>query len=407
MDSQPFQSSGRFSVDQIHNSPKNSKLNSSSSLSKSISTTISDTHSLSAILNNPQSNSDATWTSWWTPSSVKFASINVSKAGSEIVKSQLDSYLLSVYEQFNRLNDIQSHRIRESSVEFDQLGGGQGEEKLSQYLDVVELHLAKEIALRSNSFFEAQEQLERLNVRIVEGCSRMRELKETIRILDTDLVDSARQIQERNSTRSNLLVLQQKLRLILNVNHALSALKLLVASADCAGALEITDDLQQLLDGDELTGLHCFRHLGDHVNGAIDSIVPNNGYNSLTTYLEDHSFSRIYAYIHTRYWRYRCANISKIKSKGNITHTNGIDDDVKIDEEETSNIREQLLPLIIGLLRTTTLGVSQKAPVAKSTSKPKGSVKEVVSGEGRSEHQESPNDKAGEVRVTQPSHIVY
>lgn len=100
------------------------------------------------------------------------------------------------------------------------------QEKLSHYLDVVEVHLVKEIALRSNSFFEAQGQLEGLNFRIVEGCSRIRELKETIQLLDSDLVDSARQIQEHNSIRSNMLALQQKLRLILNVNHALSALKL-------------------------------------------------------------------------------------------------------------------------------------------------------------------------------------
>lgn len=100
------------------------------------------------------------------------------------------------------------------------------QEKLSQYLDVVELHLVKEISLRSNSFFEAQGQLQDLNVKIVEGCSQIRELKETIRLLDTDLVDSARQIQELNATRSNLLALQQKLKLILDVNQALSTLKL-------------------------------------------------------------------------------------------------------------------------------------------------------------------------------------
>ena len=104
-------------------------------------------------------------------------------------------------------------------------------EKLSRYLDIVELHLVKEISLRSNSFFEAQGQLEDLNVKIVEGCGRIRELKETILLLDL------------NETRSNLLALQQKLRLILYVNQALSALKLLVASADCAGAVHATSPL--------------------------------------------------------------------------------------------------------------------------------------------------------------------
>ena len=102
------------------------------------------------------------------------------------------------------------------------------QEKLSHYLDVVELHLVKEISLRSNSFFEAQGQLQDLNVKIVEGCSRIRQLKETIRLLDVDLVDSAREIQAQNATRNNLLALQHKLKLILYVNQAISALKLVL-----------------------------------------------------------------------------------------------------------------------------------------------------------------------------------
>ena len=102
------------------------------------------------------------------------------------------------------------------------------QEKLTQYLDVVELHLVKEISLRSNSFFEAQRQLQDLNVEIVEGCSRIRELKETIRLLDVDLVDSARQVQHLNATRTNLLALHHKFNLILYVKQSLSALKLVL-----------------------------------------------------------------------------------------------------------------------------------------------------------------------------------
>jgi vacuolar protein sorting-associated protein 54 len=86
----------------------------------------------------------------------------------------------------------------------------------------------KEISLRSNSFFEAQGQLEDLNGKIVEGCERIRELKETIRVLDKDLVESAREIHELNVSRGDLVSLQNKLRLILYVNQALSTLKLVI-----------------------------------------------------------------------------------------------------------------------------------------------------------------------------------
>jgi vacuolar protein sorting-associated protein 54 len=100
------------------------------------------------------------------------------------------------------------------------------QEMLTQYLDVVEVGLVREIALRSESFYEAQGRLQGLDGEIVEACGRIRALKETIRALTGDLVGSARQVQELNDTRGNLVALQQKLTVILCVNKELSDLKL-------------------------------------------------------------------------------------------------------------------------------------------------------------------------------------
>ncbi|KAK9267669.1 hypothetical protein L1049_010100 [Liquidambar formosana] len=395
MDSQPSQS-GRFMVESPSSSsstPLSSNNNNEKSLgriSSSLTKSISDgsSQSLASILNNPHVGksgvygSDASWVGWWSSSTSvnipEFAPLVSNKAMSDVTRSDFQNYLASISDSYGRFEDIRNHTSKEN-VDLESIGG-QGEalvaclrevpalyfkedfaleegatfrgacpfstasenlvlqEKLSHYLDVVELHLVKEISLRSNSFFEAQGQLEDLNVKIVEGCSRIRELKETIRLLDVDLVESARQIQELNATRGNMLALQQKLRLILYVNQALSALKLLVASADCAGALDVTDDLQHLLDGDELTGLHCFRHLRDHVAASIDSI------NSILSA----EFMR--ASIHDA-GDMDTLILSKAKARASVP-TNDNDDEVKLDEEETSNFRDRLLPLIIGLLRT-------------------------------------------------------
>lgn len=382
MDSLPSHS-GRSHVDSPTTTTKTPP-----SYAKSISD--AGSQSLSSILNNPNVGksgvygSDASWVGWWSSSiavsPLEFAPL-IPKSTSELNRSDFQTYLSSISDSYHRFEDIRKHASKES-VDVENIGG-QGEalvaclrevpalyfkedftlsegatfraacpfsnvtenvvlqEKLSQYLDVVELHLVKEISLRSNSFFEAQGQLQDLNVKIVEGCSQIRELKETIRLLDTDLVDSARQIQELNATRSNLLALQQKLKLILDVNQALSTLKLLVASGDCAGALDVTDDLQHLLDGDELTGLHCFRHLRDHVAASIDSI------NSILSA----EFMR--AAIHDA-GDTDAAIILKAKARASIS-LNGKDDEVTVDDEETSNFRDHLLPLIIGLLRTAKL----------------------------------------------------
>ncbi|XP_028755196.1 vacuolar protein sorting-associated protein 54, chloroplastic isoform X1 [Neltuma alba] len=382
MDSQPSQS-GRSPIE----SPTLARTSSPPFLKSNSDASI---QSLSSILNNPYGGksgiygSDASWVGWWSSSTTvtppEFAPLVSTKASSEVTRSDFQSYLGAISEPYNRFEDIRKHSSKEN-VDLESIGG-QGEalvaclrevpalyfkedfeledgatfraacpfsnvsenlvlqEKLSHYLDVVELHLVKEISLRSNSFFEAQGQLQDLNMKIVEGCNRIRELKETVRLLDVDIVESARQIQELNATRSNLLVLQQKLRLILYVNQAVSALKLLVASADCAGALDVTDDLQHLLDGDELTGLHCFRHLRDHVAGSIESI------NSIL------SAEFIRASIHDAAER-DAMILSKAKASASLP-MNGIGE-LKFDEEETSNFRDRLLPTVIGLLRTAKL----------------------------------------------------
>ncbi|KAI9386116.1 hypothetical protein POPTR_011G154000v4 [Populus trichocarpa] len=389
-------------MDSLPSFNSNSNSNSNSPLKKSLSDT-TNIQNLSSILNNPhsfKSTDPSAWLGWWSSSTTlappDFSPILPKQPPPDISRSDFLPYLSAVSDTYSRFEDIKNHSknndldqesksdLADAESNSDLAAVGQGEalvaclrevpalyfkedfaledgptfhaacpfsnaaanlmlqEKLSQYLDVVELHLVKEISLRSNSFFEAQGQLEDLNGKIVEGCERIRELKETIRVLDKDLVESAREIHELNVSRGDLVSLQNKLRLILYVNQALSTLKLLVASADCAGALDVTDDLQQFLDGDELTGLHCFRHLRDHVAAAIESI------NSILSA----EFMR--ASIHGAGDK-DLLFLSKAKARDSI-YMNGIDEEqVKLDDEETSNFRDHLLPLIVGLLRTAKL----------------------------------------------------
>ncbi|KAG6794091.1 hypothetical protein POTOM_003324 [Populus tomentosa] len=361
-----------------------------SSLSGRLPNNSNTIQNLSSVLNNPhsfKSSSDpSAWIGWWSVAPPDFTPVITKHSQPDISRSDFLPYLSSISDIHSRFEDIKNHtknNEQESNLDLDLDAVGQGEalvaclrevpslyfkedfaledgptfhaacpftngvanlslqEKLTQYLDVVEVHLVKEISLRSNSFFEAQGQLEDLNGKIVEGCERIRELKETIRVLDKNLVESAMEIHELNVSRGNLVALQNKLSLILYVNQALSTLKLLVASADCAGALDVTDDLQQLLNADELTGLHCFRHLRDHVAAAIDSI------NSIL------SAEFMQASIHVARDK-DLLLLSKAKTRDSM-YMNGKDEQVKLDDEETSNFRDHLLPLIVGLLRTAKL----------------------------------------------------
>lgn len=199
----------------------------------------------------------------------------------------------------------------------------------------------REIALRSESFYEAQGRLRGLDGEIVTAVGRIRELREVVRVLTGDLVGAARQVQELNATRGNLVALQQKLTVILYVSQALTALKLLVAAADCAGALDVIDDLQNLLDTDELAGLYCFRHIRDQLGTSLDSV------NSILSA----------EFVHAAVPDAKAVDamiLSTVKRKAS-SPLNGTDHEGNVDEEESFILRDRLLPLIICLLRTDKL----------------------------------------------------
>uniref|UniRef100_A0A0D3FT24 Vacuolar protein sorting-associated protein 54 C-terminal domain-containing protein n=1 Tax=Oryza barthii TaxID=65489 RepID=A0A0D3FT24_9ORYZ len=221
------------------------------------------------------------------------------------------------------------------------LGDAALQERLGQHLDVVEAHLVREIARRSESFYEAQGRLRGLDGEIVAAVGRIRELREVVRVLTGDLVGAARQVQELNATRGNLVALQQKLTVILYVSQALAALKLLVAAADCAGALDVIDDLQNLLDTDELTGLYCFRNIRDQLGTSLDSVNSILSAEFVRAAVPDGK--AVDALIQ-----------ANVKRKASVP-LNGTEHEVNIDEEESFILRDRLLPLIICLLRTDKL----------------------------------------------------
>ncbi|KAK9099754.1 hypothetical protein Scep_023184 [Stephania cephalantha] len=376
-----------------------SRSDSSEGLARASSFAVSGTQSLASILNNPHVGkagvygSDASWLSgWWSSaSSASFAGpaelppLTIKQAIPDVQRSDFETYLGVISETYGRFEDIRLHSSREEESSNGELSAAAAlasssqedfaleegatfraacpfssaaenallQEKLSQYLDTVEMHLVKEISLRSNSFFEAQGQLQGLNFQIVEACGRIRELKETIRLLQGDVVDSARKIQDLNGTRSSLIALQQKLTLILYVSQALSALKLLVEAADCAGALDVTDDLRHLLDSKQLFGLHCFLHLREHLAASINSV--NNILSSdfmHASILEADNVELI---------------ILRLKAK------------VGSDVGETASFVDRLFPIIIGLLRTAKLPYVLRIYREKLIDDMKAAIKTMVS----------------------------
>eukprot|EP00252_Welwitschia_mirabilis_P012692 TRINITY_DN28033_c0_g2_i3.p1 TRINITY_DN28033_c0_g2~~TRINITY_DN28033_c0_g2_i3.p1 ORF type:complete len:822 (+),score=166.05 TRINITY_DN28033_c0_g2_i3:30-2468(+) len=219
------------------------------------------------------------------------------------------------------------------------------QEKLSHYLDIVEVQLVKEISLRSDSFFEAQGQLQDLNGKLVAAFAKLRELKDTVKLLDADLVQNARQIQTLSRTRAGLVSLHEKLKLISYVYQSLSALKLLISAADCASALDVIDDLQQVQENNDLVGLHCFRHLSNQLASSLEAV--NNILAADFVRVAIHDAKNLESTIIATF-RVGEKDIVSIAEEDILLKIKSVDD-------PSSGLRDRLLPLVIGLLRTAKL----------------------------------------------------
>ncbi|CAN6234384.1 unnamed protein product [Urochloa humidicola] len=340
--------------------------------------------SITALLNNPLPSAAASSYSWlpWPPPTIALpeAAPTPPSHPCEVTRADFAPYLAAVSDPYARFADIRLHATAELAASSDAEGAPAApsglaaclrevpalffkedfaledgptfqaacpldddglQERLGQHLDVVEAHLVREIALRSESFYEAQGRLRGLDGEIVTAVGRIRELREVVKVLTGDLIGSARQVQELNATRGNLVALQQKLTVILYVSQALAALKLLVAAADCAGALDVIDDLQNLLDTDELAGLYCFRHIRDQLGTSLDSV------NSILSA----------EFVHAAVPDGKAVDAmisSNVKRKASSS-LNGTEHEGNIDAEESFILRDRLLPLIICLLRTDKL----------------------------------------------------
>ncbi|KAK3272411.1 hypothetical protein CYMTET_19293 [Cymbomonas tetramitiformis] len=146
------------------------------------------------------------------------------------------------------------------------------QEKLSHYLDVVEVHLLQEISARSDSFFEALAVLQDLSGMIHKVCDKITGLRDTVRSLEQLLLKSAMRIAKLYHRRKNLLELYKKLKIVESVSQARTDLELLVQAADFAGALDVIDDTRRVICSGELNGLHCFRHLDEQIEATAQEV---------------------------------------------------------------------------------------------------------------------------------------
>ncbi|KAM9316066.1 vacuolar protein sorting-associated protein 54 [Gastrophryne carolinensis] len=138
------------------------------------------------------------------------------------------------------------------------------QEKLSHYLDIVEVNIAHQISLRSEAFFHAMTSQHELQDYLRKTSQAVNMLRDKISQIDRVTCEGSLQILRQALTRNNCITLYNKLKLMATVHQTQPTVQLLLSTSDYVGALDLIATTQEVLQ-QELQGIHSFRHLGSQL----------------------------------------------------------------------------------------------------------------------------------------------
>jgi len=139
------------------------------------------------------------------------------------------------------------------------------QDKLSYYLDLVEVNLLKQICLRANSVLTALQIIQKLHADVAAACMQIKSIRENISRLHTHLVTSVVHVLRSKRRGVNTQVLKEKMELIATVAAAQSTVKTLISTSDYANALNLISSTKEILKRD-LEGVNCVKNMEQKLN---------------------------------------------------------------------------------------------------------------------------------------------
>ncbi|UYV78299.1 VPS54 [Cordylochernes scorpioides] len=138
------------------------------------------------------------------------------------------------------------------------------QEKLSYYLDVVEVQIVRQISRRSQEFFNAMTSHDALKDQLATVLQSVLDLRKKIRAIDEAIVQSSLQVLALKRRRDNYAKVYSKLQLMATLHQTQPTVQLLLSTSDYVGALDLIKTSQEVLQR-ELPGVVSFRHLGSQL----------------------------------------------------------------------------------------------------------------------------------------------
>ena len=139
------------------------------------------------------------------------------------------------------------------------------QERLTRYLDLVEVALLKHIWSRSPAFFRALDDIKGLQVQVVQASTCLAILRTKLQALDGDVASGAMRIPQMHCRQKNESLLSDKMACIQRVTQSRGEIQYLLEVEDYLGALDVIHEAKTLF-AEELVGLLCVRHVGQQLD---------------------------------------------------------------------------------------------------------------------------------------------
>lgn len=123
------------------------------------------------------------------------------------------------------------------------------QEKLSHYLDTIEVHLIREISRRSNSFFATLSNLQQLHSETSACVSKIHDLRKKLADMSKTHSQQGLEVVRLKRRRANLGVLCNGVRLVSEVRQAQPMIQVLLNQGDYIGALDLLSEANRILKG--------------------------------------------------------------------------------------------------------------------------------------------------------------
>lgn len=148
---------------------------------------------------------------------------------------------------------------------------GRAEQRLSHYLDLVEVALLKQIWSRSPAFFRTLDDIKELQVQVSSAINNVEEVRKNVSILDSNLTENPIQIPNLSVRQKNKSILQEKLNYMQTVIQDRHAIMTLVEVEDYFSALDLITNAQKTYH-QHLSKISCMRPIGDQLDD-VDNLI--------------------------------------------------------------------------------------------------------------------------------------